>query len=170
MSDIKKAYLKAARDAHPDFHTESEAARLAAEDRMREINAAWSVLSDVDERSLYDRQRIRREQGRDAGRTRFEAGADAGATFRPFDDGDDDEDPFDERDDRPITGTAFPRWFTMLPAGLVAGGVLALLFGAFVGILPLVTLGLISMLLGGLSFMAAPIIAVGMAARSERRR
>ena len=58
----------------------------------------------------------------------------------------------------------------MLPAGLVAGGVLALLFGAFVGILPLVTLGLISMLLGGLSFMAAPIIAVGMAARSERRR
>lgn len=169
MSEIKKAYLKAARDAHPDFHTDSEAARLAAEDRMREINAAWAVLGDVDERSFYDRQRIRREQGRTTGGARFQTAADAGSTFTPFDDSDDDEDPFDDCDDRPITKTAFPRWFQLTPAALVVGGFLSLAFGALVGILPFVTLGLISMLLGGLSFMAAPIIAVGIASRNERK-
>ena len=58
MSDIKKAYLAAARDAHPDFHTQADGARQAAEERMRELNAAWAVLGDVDERSWYDRQRL----------------------------------------------------------------------------------------------------------------
>ena len=95
MAEIKKAYLQAARNAHPDFHTESEVARLSAEDRMREINAAWSVLGDVDERSRYDRQRLRAERGqRPSGG--FQASTTAGQTFRPFDDSDDDEDPFDE--------------------------------------------------------------------------
>ena len=95
MTEIKKAYLQAARDAHPDFHTESEVARLSAEDRMREINAAWSVLGDVDERSRYDRQRLRTERGqRPSGG--FQASTTAGQTFRPFDDSEHDEDPFDE--------------------------------------------------------------------------
>ncbi|MEO0492017.1 MAG: J domain-containing protein [Actinomycetota bacterium] len=167
MSEIKKAYLKAARDAHPDFHTESETARLSAEDRMRDINAAWAVLGDVDERSYYDRQRLRAERGqRPTGG--FQASTTAGQTFRPFDLSDDDEDSFDERDDRPITNSSLPRWFQLMPATLIVGGFVSLAFGALVGILVLVTLGLISMLLGGLSFMIAPIIAVGMAARSER--
>jgi hypothetical protein len=45
----------------------------------------------------------------------------------------------------------------------------SLAIGALVGILEVVTLGLIAMVFGGLSFMIAPIIAVGMAARHERR-
>lgn len=168
MAEIKKAYLQAARNAHPDFHTESEVARLSAEDRMREINAAWSVLGDVDERSRYDRQRLRAERGqRPSGG--FQASTTAGQTFRPFDHSDDDEDPFDERDDRPITDSALPRWFQLMPAALIVGGFVSLAIGALVGILEVVTLGLIAMVFGGLSFMIAPIIAVGMAARHERR-
>jgi hypothetical protein len=94
---------------------------------------------------------------------------DCGQTFRPFDDSDDDEDPFDERDDRPITDSSLPRWFQLMPAALIVGGFVSLAIGALVGILEVVTLGLIAMVFGGLSFMIAPIIAVGMAARHERR-
>ncbi|MEM9466913.1 MAG: J domain-containing protein, partial [Actinomycetota bacterium] len=139
MGDIKKAYLAAARDAHPDFHNHSDSARLAAEERMRAINAAWAVLRDVDERSFYDRQRLKAERAARPG-PKFQATATGEQAFTPFDDGDDDDDPFDERDDRPITDSRLPRWLTMLPACLVAGGLLSLLFGAFVGILPLVNL------------------------------
>ena len=166
MYDIKKAYLAAARAAHPDFHTESDAARLAAESRMRDINAAWAVLGDVDERSAYDRQRLRAARAPRPGPRVHSSGPSN--DFRPFDD--DGDDTFDERDDRPITNTRLPRWLTMTPAALVAGGLLSLVFGGLIGVLPLLTLGLISMLLGGLSFMALPILAVGMAARADRRR
>ena len=168
MSDIKKAYLAAARDAHPDFHNESDRARQAAEERMREINAAWAVLGDVDERSFYDRQRLRAQQ-RPRSEPRFQATATGEQAFRPFDDHDDDDEPFDERDDRPITNSRLPIWVTMTPPVLVVGGLLSLLFGGFVGILPLVTLGLVSMVLGGVTFMAVPILAVGIAARADRR-
>ena len=167
MSEIKKAYLAAARKAHPDFHNQSDAARLAAEDRMRDINAAWAVLGDVDERSFYDRQRLKAERDARPG-PRFHATETGAQAFTPFDDEDDDE-PFDERDDRPITDSRLPRWLTMLPAFLVVGGLLSLVFGAFVSILPLVNLGLISMILGGVSFLTVPIIAVGMAARADRK-
>ena len=44
---------------------------------------------------------------------------------------------FDERDDRPITDSRLPRWLTMLPVCLVIGGLLSLVFGAFVGIVVL---------------------------------
>ena len=168
MSDIKKAYLAAARDAHPDFHNHSDSARLAAEAKMRDINAAWAVLSDVDERSFYDRKRLKAQQAERPG-PRFLATSTGKQAFTPFDDDDDDDDPFDERDDRPITDSRLPRWLTMLPAFLVVGGLLSLVFGAFVGILPLVNLGLISMILGGVSFLAVPVIAVGMAARADRK-
>jgi hypothetical protein len=56
-----------------------------------------------------------------------------------------------------------------MPATLIVGGFLSFAIGALVGILEVVTLGLIAMVFGGLSFMIAPIIAVGMAARHERR-
>jgi len=56
-----------------------------------------------------------------------------------------------------------------MPAALIVGGFVSLAIGALVGILEVVTLGLIAMVFGGLSFMIAPIIAVGMAARHERR-
>ena len=167
MSDIKKAYLAAARDAHPDVNNQSERSRREAEERMRQINAAWAVLGDVDERSYYDRQRLKAQRP-PTQTARFQATATGEQAFRPFDDSDDDE-PFDERDDRPITESRLPVWVTMTPPALVVGGLLSLLFGAFVGILPLVTLGLVSMVVGGVTFMAVPIIAVGMAARADRR-
>ncbi len=49
--DIRQAYRKLARQYHPDVN-KSEA---AAEERFKEINEAYSVLSDEESREKYDR-------------------------------------------------------------------------------------------------------------------
>jgi curved DNA-binding protein len=51
--EIKNAYRKAARKYHPDLHTQSE--KAAAEEKFKEINEAYTVLSDAEKRAQYDR-------------------------------------------------------------------------------------------------------------------
>ena len=48
--DIKKAYRKLARQYHPDKNP----GNTAAEDRFKEIQEAYSILSDADKRRQYD--------------------------------------------------------------------------------------------------------------------
>ncbi len=48
--DIKKAYRLMARKYHPDVNSEPD-----AEERFKEVNAAYEVLSDADKRAMYDR-------------------------------------------------------------------------------------------------------------------
>ncbi|MFE1860881.1 DnaJ C-terminal domain-containing protein [Streptomyces anandii] len=48
--EIQRAYRKLARRYHPDVNKDP-----AAEERFKEINEAFSVLSDPDQRSRYDR-------------------------------------------------------------------------------------------------------------------
>jgi molecular chaperone DnaJ len=48
--EIKKAYRQLARKYHPDVSHEPN-----AEDRFKDVNAAYEVLSDADKRSMYDR-------------------------------------------------------------------------------------------------------------------
>lgn len=50
QDEIKRAYRQLARKFHPDVSTE-----LDAEERFKEVNAAYEVLSDPDKRSMYDR-------------------------------------------------------------------------------------------------------------------
>ncbi|MDE7242814.1 MAG: molecular chaperone DnaJ [Oscillospiraceae bacterium] len=49
-ADIKKAYRKMAKECHPDLHPGDK----AAEERFKEINEAYEVLSDSSKRSRYD--------------------------------------------------------------------------------------------------------------------
>ncbi len=49
--EIKKAYKKAARENHPDLHPEN---REECEEKMKDINEAYSVLSDPEKRQRYD--------------------------------------------------------------------------------------------------------------------
>lgn len=51
--DIKSAYRKLARKYHPDLHTGNE--KQAAEEKFKEINEAYEVLSDPEKRAKYDR-------------------------------------------------------------------------------------------------------------------
>ena len=48
-SEIKKAYRKLARKYHPDVNKSAE-----AEEKFKEINAAYEVLSDKEKKAQYD--------------------------------------------------------------------------------------------------------------------
>jgi curved DNA-binding protein len=50
--DIKRAYRKLARKHHPDLQPAAERAKAA--ERFKEINEAYEVLSDADNRQKYD--------------------------------------------------------------------------------------------------------------------
>lgn len=57
VTEVRKAYLDAARLWHPDrFAGKSTLEAKQAEDRMRKVNEAWSVLGDADRRRRYDRE------------------------------------------------------------------------------------------------------------------
>ena len=49
--DIRKAYRKLAKQYHPDYNPNNK----QSEDRFKEINEAYEVLSDAKKRSYYDR-------------------------------------------------------------------------------------------------------------------
>lgn len=54
-STIKKNFFKLAKKYHPDKHTNSdEATRAAAEEKFKEINEAYEILSDAKKRERYD--------------------------------------------------------------------------------------------------------------------
>ncbi len=50
MDDIKRAFRKLSMEYHPDRNPDGEA-------KFKELNEAYQVLSDVNKRALYDRQR-----------------------------------------------------------------------------------------------------------------
>jgi len=52
-ADIKKAYRKLAQKHHPD----ANAGDVAAEDRFKEVSAAYAVLGDPEKRKAYERVR-----------------------------------------------------------------------------------------------------------------
>lgn len=51
--DLKKAFRKLARQYHPDLHN-GDPQKKAAEEKFKEINEAYEVLSDTDKRKRYD--------------------------------------------------------------------------------------------------------------------
>ena len=54
-SEIKKAYRKAAMKYHPDkFSNSSESEKKDAENKFKEINEAYEILSDAQKKAVYD--------------------------------------------------------------------------------------------------------------------
>ncbi|MDH7498668.1 MAG: DnaJ C-terminal domain-containing protein [Syntrophomonadaceae bacterium] len=61
--EIKAAYRKLARKWHPDLH--SGAKKAEAEEKFKQINEAYEVLSDPEKRSKYDRLGSHWREGQD---------------------------------------------------------------------------------------------------------
>lgn len=56
QTELRRAFLRLAREFHPDHHVADDAAKRAeSERRMRELNEAWSVLGDHQRRQAYNR-------------------------------------------------------------------------------------------------------------------
>lgn len=152
-AQIRKAYLSLARTHHPDFHTGASAAARAANEReMQRINDAWSVLSDEQRRADYD-QSLRRDVS--ASRRPGPASYD----FTPIDD--DDTDYAALLDDAPIgDGASVPRGLQMLPAVGVLGGILVLGLGLLLRTTFFLAFGVLAIVIGLLSFIATPVVAI----------
>ena len=163
-ADIRRSYLRVARDTHPDFHNGSEAARIDAEERMRRVNAAWAVLGDVDSRREYDRRRPAGER-RAPFHTASHGRIDDRDKWHPFDDG-----PvvgFDDRDDRPITSSALPSWLKTVPALGVLFGLAALILGLLISLEGMARVGLLVLAISALAFLAAPMVALSISRRED---
>src|SRR3990172_6337538 len=81
--EVKQAYRRLARKYHPDVNPGDG----RAEERFKEINRAYEVLSDTDKRKKYDRYGERWEQAEAFEQAR-RAGAAGGAFTQTFDLGD----------------------------------------------------------------------------------
>ena len=67
--EIKKAYRKLARELHPDRNPDDP----TAEERFKDVQAAYDILSDAEKRQAYDRYGVERAaQGFGPGGVRFE--------------------------------------------------------------------------------------------------
>lgn len=71
---IKSAYRKLARQWHPDLHSGKD--KEAAEEKFKEINEAYEVLSDPDKRAKYDQLGSNWRNG-----DNFDPGSGMGGTY-----------------------------------------------------------------------------------------
>jgi hypothetical protein len=180
-AEIRQAYLRCAREHHPDRHLGAAATvRSRHEQAMREINAAWSVLGDVQRRRRYDEQRADAaagdtprgaSRGSNAREQRWAAEDAAKAAWRPFDDGPDDIDPRLRTDEPPPAHVPGPpltldlRFFVKLCFGLGAGFVLG---GALTGAARVSGAGIVMMTLAAAGLVAVPLLALGRSAGNDK--
>jgi curved DNA-binding protein CbpA len=163
--EVRRAYLRLARDHHPDFHsTAPRELRAANEREMQRINEAWEVLGDPERRRAYDARR--REDERELRRSAHRPGA-ASYDFVPFDEGP-DVDHAALLDDTPVAGTSVSRAWQVAPPALLLGGAGVFVVGAVVQLAALVALGVIGVVLGLLGFLATPALAIARSIQAER--
>jgi len=77
-ADIKKSFRKLAREYHPDVAKDKK----KAEERFKEINEAYEVLSDPDKRKKYDELGAHWKSGAEFRPPPGHGGRGGGQTFR----------------------------------------------------------------------------------------
>ena len=167
---VRAAYLACAREAHPDRqHAERSDALPAvidAEERMRQVNAAWSVLSDPEARGRYDRSLALPGSGA--------PGASGPVLSRPSrdftptaDDGDDD-DSWRYADDEYDPRTGVGRLLGAGPPLMFVLGIVLLVVGSVVGLRPVVALAVVCFLVALLAFIGVPLVALARSKAHDR--
>ncbi len=155
---VRVAYLALARRHHPDFYVHATAAtRAEAEQRMRSINEAWSVLSDPVRRAAYDK-----EHG-------LAPDPDAFQPIEPDEPG--DPDPRLEPDvpyrTVPAAEERRTRFATLVPISLFGAAVVAVVLGLTIGVPGLLALGVVLFLLSCAGFVVLPLLLLSRATRDE---
>lgn len=169
-AQVRRAYLDLARRHHPDFHTSTGGSSLAAAEReMQRINEAWLVLGDPKRRGAYDLELHETEPPSPVWDPKS---GRAHPDFVPLHDDDDDDDDHagrpgygrfdpDDDDDTPYEGARpVPRWQQLLPVGLLLTAIATMLLGLVVNLPPLLGLGVMLLVVAGLSFVVTPMLAV----------
>jgi DnaJ-like protein len=173
---VRRAYVTLARRYHPDFHTTAPPGVRAANERaMQAVNEAWAVLSDPSARQRYDERYLHgagdpTSSNADARRARAEQDARARAAWRPFDDDEGDVDPR-LYDDEPA-GVPLSRrrqFLVVAPTMTFLGGVLLVVLGLVINLLPVSLLGLVAIVASAVGFVVLPLLALSASARNDRR-
>lgn len=149
-AEVRRAYVALARRFHPDLHG-------GADDRMREVNEAWSMLGDPQRRSDFDRNR-RHQQPPDPG-------------FRPHDPVD---DGFDPRDMDDVPYRAMPpqqrqrrEIATVVPVFVFASAVAVASTGYFFDSPPMIGAGVVLFSLACIGMIVVLLAAMADARRDE---
>lgn len=135
---------------------------------MREVNVAWTVLSDPARRAAYDASiGIGASRSGNTG-TNFVRSPPT-SHFVPHDTGDDPVDPAGVHD-RGVPRTETPRWALAVTALCWLAALLLFFLWFLVRDPAFLALGVAGGLVGGVLFVGLPIIAMARAADAERRR
>ncbi|HMQ29049.1 MAG TPA: J domain-containing protein [Acidimicrobiales bacterium] len=158
---VRRAYLRLARENHPDFHTGDDVGRRRAERRMQQVNEAWSVLGDEEARRAYDRALGRPSQPRPG----FEP--KRGPSWHPGGAGEDPTIDPDLEDDEPLTGASVRGSWTLLPVALFASSVILFAVAMVLQAAPLLALSMICFAFSLLGFVLLPFLAMGSSRRDD---
>jgi curved DNA-binding protein CbpA len=169
-ADIRRAYLRLARRFHPDRQATIDVLdRDAAERRMREVNEAWSVLSDPARRSAYDRT-LTGAAASPGAPPRPDVVHRPSSQFRPFFDSDEDDDDSWRYEPDPVASSARGRAVAVIPVSLLGIGFVALAVGLVVRADRIVAVALMCLLLAGVGFLMAPFLAMFTSRTAEQAR
>ncbi len=142
---LRKAYVAKAREFHPDFHTsESAEIRANAGVQMRLVNTAWEALGTAPSRARYDKEL------RNTGR--LNPDLFAGPNRSP------DTGVYAEPEY--TSGSAPPRWLTMLPILCLFMAVMSFALGMVTGLPALLAGAVILALVGAVMFVVVPLVAL----------
>ena len=163
---IRRAYLAAARECHPDFHLDADAdVRARHARRMQQLNDAWAVLGNPSARRAYDRALAVADDPGIVRRAAREPGSPPpgkGWTPRADDDGwmDDFEAWAAERDELApdVPRSAGRSLITLLPVALFAASVACFALGIILTSRALVAMGAVALVLSVALFFFLPII------------
>ena len=144
---------------------------------MSEINVAWKVLSDPAARRRLDAgvgawnyatAEATAEATAAPGAGHFRINPLDNAAFVPLDDGDDD-DSWRHEPDEFDPATAPSNLMKFLPVSLMICALAAGLVGLVTSLAPMLAISLVLGVLALVSFVVAPLVAMGKAAANERR-
>lgn len=174
-TEIRQAYLAAARRSHPDVSTDDDPST------MRDVNAAWKVLSDPARRAQYDLTLevgshdsggdLRTAEVAESQPTGMRMQRPAETPFVPYYEFDeDDDDTWRYTDDEVDPETAPKGWQQLAPMALVVVGFAMAVLGAFVRLVPLAAFGAAIAAIGFAAFVIVPLAVMAKASSVERQR